>query len=74
MFYSCESLPTSEASKIEKWKNVNPDIIKKAFNGYTFGKKTNSILHAISQPKQTINDLKNEEKRGWKFFPKKIFK
>ena len=34
MFYRCKSLPISEASKIEKWKNVNKNVIKEAFKGY----------------------------------------
>ncbi len=74
MFFDCKSLPASEASKIEKWKNVNLDMIKEAYDGYTYGKKTNAILHGIGQPKQTINDLKNEGKRILKLFVKKIFK
>ena len=37
MFYGCKSLPNSEASKIEKWKNVNKNVIKEAFKGYTYG-------------------------------------
>ena len=60
MFFDCGSLSNSEVSKIEKWKNVNPDIIKEAFNGHNYGKKTNVVFHSISQPKKTINGWKNE--------------
>ena len=64
MFYGCKSLMNSEASKIEKWKNVNPEIIKKAFNGYSFGKDTNIILHSLSQPEETLNNLIDEGLNG----------
>ena len=73
MFFGCKSLPNSETSKIEKWKNVNLEITKEAFYGYTYGKKTNVILHGIGQPKQTINDLTKEGVRIFNLFKKKIF-
>ena len=60
MFYGCKSLLNSEASKIEKWNNVNPDILKEAFSGYTFGKKTNKILHCLNNMEKLIEYWKKE--------------
>ena len=59
MFYGCDSLPNSEASKIEKWENINPNIIKGAFNGYIFGKRKTIILHNLTQLDKVIDYLKN---------------
>ena len=64
MFFGCKSLTNSEVSKIEKWQNVNHDVIIKAFNGYNPGKPTNKILHSLSQPKDTIKNLMDEGVNG----------
>jgi hypothetical protein len=56
MFYGCKSLPNSESSKIEKWRNMNNNIIKEAFNGYTYGKETNKIL-TIDFWKNQVNKI-----------------
>ena len=60
MFYGCKSLPNSETSKIEKWRNMNNNMIKEAFNGYTYGKETNKILHYLNNIDETIDFWKNQ--------------
>ena len=60
MFYGCKSLPNSEPSKIEKWRNMNNNMIKEAFNGYTYGKETNKILHCLNNIDETIDFWKNQ--------------
>ena len=47
MFYGCESLSNSEVSKIEKWKNVNKNVIEEAFNGHELGFQPNYYLHGF---------------------------
>ena len=54
----------STINKIEKWRNVNPNVIRQAFNGYSFGRTTNIFLHSLSQPSDTINNLINEGKKA----------
>ena len=56
MFYGCKSLPNSESSKIKIWRNM----IKEAFNGYTYGKETNIILHCLNNIDETIDFWKNQ--------------
>ena len=55
MFYGCKSLSNSEASKIEKWKNVNPNIIKGAFKGYIYGQKINKYLYGLNNMRESID-------------------
>ena len=55
MFYGCKSLSNSEASKIEKWKNVNPNIIKQAFKGYIYGQKMNKYLYGLNNMRESID-------------------
>ena len=54
MFFGCKSLPNSETSKIEKWKNVNKNIISKAFKGYTFGQNISNIVYGINHPDEAL--------------------
>ena len=63
MFYGCESLPNSEASKIEKWKSINPNIKKEAFNGYSYGYKTNYYVNGFFECIRMINNFLGEKNK-----------
>ena len=49
MFMGCSSLKFEFVSQVLNWENLNPQIVNKAFIGYTYGQKTNYIIHSISQ-------------------------
>ena len=54
MFFGCKSLPNSETSKIEKWKNVNKNIILEAFKGYTYGQNISNIQYGMNHLDEAI--------------------
>ena len=49
MFMGCSSLIFNSVLQVLNWKNLNPKMVNKAFIGYTYGLKTNYIIHSISQ-------------------------